>query len=71
MSDEEDVWTCEGCGKEFATREEAEEHEKSCTKVKMHDSELRNLLESINQKLDRLVLIIGLCAMLFAIRTFV
>ena len=27
MNEEEDVWTCEGCGKEFATREEAEEHE--------------------------------------------
>ena len=68
---EEELWECEGCEKQFVNKKEAEKHEKSCTKVKMQDSELRNLLESINQKLDRLIFIIGLCAILFAIRTFV
>lgn len=71
MSDEEDVWTCEGCGKEFATKEEAEKHEKNCPLSKLSGPELRNLLESINKNLDKLVFIVGICGLLYAIRTFV
>ena len=36
MTESEDVWVCDVCGKDFDTEEEAISHEKKCQESKLH-----------------------------------
>ena len=67
---EEEIWECEGCKKKFQFEKDVVEHEKSCDSLRMGDSELRNLLESISSKLDKILLFVAVGAILFALRSF-
>jgi hypothetical protein len=67
---EEEVWTCEGCSKEFLYEKDALNHEKICSSLKIADSEFRDLLKSIDNRLGWIERMVIACAVLYALRTF-